>query len=64
MGSNKIHSGSFVSFLFLKKEFIYLTERESEREQEQRGGVEGEGERDSPLSRKPNMGLDPRTLRS
>ena len=26
--------------------------------------TEGEGEADSPLSREPNMGLDPRTLRS
>jgi len=25
------------------------------------GGREGEGEADSPLSREPNMGLDPRT---
>ena len=28
------------------------------------GGAEGEGEADSPLSRKSNVGLDPRTLRS
>ena len=26
--------------------------------------AEGEGEADSPLSREPSMGLDPRTLRS
>ena len=28
------------------------------------GGAEREGEADSPLSREPGMGLDPRTLRS
>jgi len=28
------------------------------------GGAEGEGEADSPLSREPNMRLDPRTRRS
>ena len=28
------------------------------------GAAEGEGEADSPLSRKPNEELDPRTLRS
>ena len=27
-------------------------------------GAEGEGETDSPLSREPDLGLDPRTLRS
>ena len=39
--------------------------REREREHTSKGGVaEGEGEADSPLSREPNVGLDPRTLRS
>jgi len=34
----------------------------SERERAQAGGAaEGEGEADSPLSREPDMGLDPRT---
>jgi len=28
------------------------------------GGADGEGEADSPLSREPYVGLDPRTLRS
>jgi len=28
------------------------------------GEAEGEGEADSPLSREPDTGLDPRTLRS
>ena len=41
--------------------FIFLTEREREREQA-RGAREGEA--DSPLSREPNAGLDPRTLGS
>ena len=35
--------------------------RESEHEQ---GGAEGEGEADTPLSREPDVGLDPRTFRS
>jgi len=39
-----------------------LSERERERESTA-GGV-GEGEADSPLSREPNAGLDPRTLGS
>ena len=37
--------------------------REREREQVG-GGAEGEGEADSPLSREPYVGLDPRTLSS
>ena len=28
------------------------------------GAAEGEGEADAPLSREPDLGLDPRTLRS
>ena len=38
------------------KDFIYLRERASAQEQ-------GEGEADSPLSRGPDAGLDPRTPR-
>ena len=49
-------------FFFLK-DFIYLTEREAAREGTQVGGV-GEGEAGFLLSRKPDVGLDPRTLRS
>ena len=46
---------------FFKVLFIYLTENE----RAQIGGTaEGEGEADSPLSREPNMGLNPRTLES
>ena len=44
------------------KDFVYLFEKE--RENEQGGGTEGEGEADSSLSREPDTGLDPRTLRS
>ena len=47
------------SFLF----FIYLTERDTEREGTQAGGV-GEGEAGFPLSKEPDVGLDPRTLGS
>ena len=38
--------------------------REREREHKQGGGVEAEGEAGSPLSREPDVGLDPRTLGS
>ena len=49
---------------FLKKDFIYLfnTDRKGERTQVG-GAAEGEGEADSPLSKEPDVGLDPRTLR-
>ena len=52
-------------FLFLK-DFIYLFETRQESEHEQGGGAKGEreGEADSPLSRDPDLGLNPRTLRS
>lgn len=44
---------------------IYLFEREREHERAQAGeGAEGEEEADSPLSRDPDVGLHPRTLRS
>lgn len=47
------------------KHFIYLFEREKEREHAQAGGrVEGEEEAGSSLSREPYAGLDPRTPRS
>lgn len=45
--------------------FIYLTERKRERERTQTGGAaEEEGEAGSSLSREPDAGLHPRTLRS
>ena len=48
-----------------KKDFIYFFERESVNKKAQTGGrAEGEGETDSPPSRKPDVGLDPRTLGS
>ena len=46
---------------FFKILFIYLTEKERE---QSGGGAEAEGEAGSPLSREPNTGLHPRTLRS
>ena len=49
-----------LSFYFFK-DFIYLFETWQERENEWRG-VGTAGEAGSPLSREPNMGLDPRTL--
>ena len=53
----------FHLFVFQKILFIYLTEREREHKQGE-WQAEGEGETDSSLSRKPDMGLHPRTLRS
>lgn len=62
----------FVFFFFLDL-FIYLRERnayvgegqrEQERASEHEQGKGAKGEADSPLSGEPNMGLDPRTLRS
>jgi len=46
------------------KDFIYLFEREHEKRGDSEGEAEEEGEADSPLSKEPNVGLDPRTLRS
>ena len=52
-------SGCFVGKLFFWKIlFIYLSKRENTSEG---GGAEGEGEADSPLSREPNVRLNPRT---
>jgi len=48
----------FVFLFFLR---FYLFDRG--RERAQAGGV-GEGEADSPLSKEPHVGLDPRTLGS
>ena len=48
----------FFSHFSKKISFIYL------REHEQGGRAEGEGKAHSPLSREPNVGLDPRILRS
>ena len=45
------------------KDFIHLTEQESEGAQAG-GAAEGEGEAGSSLSREPNVGLNPRTLGS
>jgi len=53
---------NFILF-FLKILFIYLTERDIEREGTQAEEV-GEGEAGLPPSREPDVGLDPRTLGS
>ena len=52
--------GCFSLSLFKDYLFIYLREREGERRIERRA----EGEADSPLSREPEVGLNPSTLRS
>ena len=50
--------------LFLKILFIYFRQRHKKKESISKMGGEakGEGQADSPLSREPNAGLDPRTL--
>ena len=65
---------SFFFFLFFKILFICLSEGEQEHMQGMRastsgkgggqGEAAGEGEADSPLSREPEVGLDPRALGS
>ena len=55
-------SSVLCSFKFFKKDFIYVYDRE--RALTSRGLAEGEGEAGSPLSREPDVGLDPRTLGS
>ena len=51
--------------LYYSQHIVYLFDRERERERAQAGGAaEGEGEAGFPLSREPNMGLDPRNLGS
>ena len=65
--SHKINRELFSNFLFLKKDYIYLFERESERERAW-AGWRAEGEResqaDSVPSTEPNAGLHLTTLRS
>ena len=55
-----------MNYMFVISHFfkILFIERESGRETKQGGGGGGEGEADSPRSREPNIGLDPRTLGS
>ena len=52
-------SSQSVGFFFLEILFIYLMENEQESTR-----TEGEREAGSSLSREPDVGLDPRTLRS
>ena len=55
-----------MSDFFFPKDFIYLFDTERERERSQAGreaGRERDREADSLLSREPDVGLDPRTLR-
>ena len=49
-------------FLFFFLSYLFIWERE--RERMRTNGGEGEGEANFPMSRVPNAGLDPRTLRS
>ena len=51
-----------LKFSFFKRTlFIYLTQREHKQKEQQ---AEEEGKTGSPLSREPDVGLHPRTLRS
>ena len=65
--SGSIHSIYSLKSFFFKILFIHLRERmyvNGGRERERAragGGAEGEGEAGFPLSREPDMGLDPRT---
>ena len=52
-----------LTFVSLKKDFIYSTERDTAREGTPAGGVGGR-EAGTPLSREPDAGLHPRTLGS
>ena len=54
-------SERFAELFFFKILFIYLTERDHKQAERQ---AEREEEAGSPLSREPDAGLDPRTLRS
>lgn len=58
MGIDQMTSHGSVLLPFL---FFFKREREGEGEHEQ--GAQGEREADSPQSREPDVGLDPRTLR-
>ena len=51
-----------VYFFKIFKDFTYLFERKSTHKLQ--GGAEGEGKAGFPLSREPDVGLDPRTLGS
>ena len=55
----KLYSSSLCDALFFFFKDFYLFDRE--REEREWAGVTGEGETDSPLSREPNVGLDPWT---
>ena len=46
------------------RDFIYLLERQRERGSKREQELGGEGEVGFPLSRQPDVGLDPRTLGS
>ena len=54
---------NFLSLFFKKNIYLFIWERGRERAQVGEG-AEGEGEADFPLSREPDAGLDPKTLRS
>ena len=56
------HTHTYMLGPFFKKDFMYLFDRERERDQVGRQAEREEA--GSPLSRQPDVGLDPRTLRS
>jgi len=62
-GLKKKHCKVQIKLFFLKMLFIHLRERERDRAEAGRE-AEGEREADSPLSREPDRGLDPRSWRS
>lgn len=54
------------TFFFFFKDFMYLLDTERERSDHKKAERQAEREEEagSPLSREPDAGLDPRTLRS
>ena len=61
--SNILYHTDFLFFIFVKTLFIWQRERETE-DTQTGGAAEGEREAASPLSREPDVGLDPRVLGS
>jgi len=57
-------TNSFILFYFLFKDFIYLFDRERHSEGGNTSRGSGRGRSRLPAEQEPDVGLDPRTLRS
>ena len=62
--SGRIEALDALLWIFFFLRFIYLFDREREKEHKQGRGAEREGEAGSPLSREPYAGLNLTTMRS